>query len=48
MIPCVLLQLIDLQVIFAASLDLPKLRWKAEYLHGVQGVEGSNPFTPTK
>ena len=22
--------------------------WTSNYLHGVQGVEGSNPFTPTR
>ncbi len=29
------------------ALDCLKPPWIAQNLHGVQGVEGSNPFTPT-
>ena len=38
---------LDFFTYLVTGLDFPKLRWKVKYLHGVQGVEGSNPFTPT-
>ena len=47
MIVCNPLFYLDFFTYLVTGLDFPKLRWKVKYLHGVQGVEGSNPFTPT-
>lgn len=47
MIVCNPLFYLYFSIYLVTGLDFPKLRRNAKYLHGVQGVEGSNPFTPT-